>query len=104
MKRSTSLTIYSMLTCFGVLGACTTFSVKTNLAADCALQAAAISQATSMIGKLTTYERDAIDADIALSVVHCNGQMPNDPVPGMKVVEAATAHIGAILGVAALRK
>lgn len=104
MKMRTELTFYGAVLALGIVGACTSLGVKTDLASDCNLQAAGINQATASIGKLLPSERSAIDGDIALSKAYCTGTLPADQVSAMKVVEAATAHIGAIVGAAALRK
>lgn len=83
--------------------ACTALGVKPNLANDCALQAGTIEQATKTIGKMTKAEAAAIDAQIELSRQYCSGTMPADVTNASKVVEAATAQMAAITGIAAAR-
>ncbi len=103
MKRSVKH-IASILA-LSLLGACASVGVKSDLATDCTAQAGAIRQATAMVAKLYSYERDAIDAQIALGKVYCGPGAVLTGDPGAsKVVQSSTVQIGAILGVAVLRK
>lgn len=84
---------------------CTTLGIGSSLATDCNAQAATIQQAKATIAKLTTSERQSIDADIALSQDYCTGKVvAPDQSSAMKVVQASTVHMAAIVAAASLRK
>ncbi len=81
-----------------------TNSPQVNLAAECAAQAALIKGATVQVEKLARVERNAIDAQIALSTAYCGGTLPDDQTSAFRAVQAANAQIAAIVAIAAVRK
>lgn len=83
---------------------CTSLGATPNLATDCSAQAAVLEQGKTLMPKLAATERALIDAQIELSKGYCTGSLPADETAASKAVEASTAQISAVLGVAALRK
>jgi hypothetical protein len=101
--RTINLTVMTILNVGAFLASCTAAGLPVDLANDCSVQSATIRQATTMVDKLTITERNAIDADIALSKMYCAGTLPADQKAASKAVQASTAKMAAVLGVAALR-
>lgn len=95
---------YLALASLLALGACASFgSQQSTLAADCAMQAVALQQAAVLVRKLSAAERATIDAQRDLSKPYCSGVLPADQVAASKVVQQATARIGAVVGLASAR-
>lgn len=88
-----------------LLSSCTALGLTApDLAIDCAAQGKMLKANEGVLVRLFTAERQAIDAETAVTHGYCTGALPADQTAASVAVEAGTAHIAAIIAIATLRK